>query len=76
MSSSVQIDSKNKNVLVLDEESRKGLDGSTLTAAAKYPINFTQPRKIRALLILQILSKKKYLLPFHDTNNELKQVSY
>ena len=46
MSSSVQIDSKNKNILVLDEESRKGLDVSTLTAAAKYPkntciINFT-----------------------------------
>ena len=76
MSSSVHIDNKNKDILVLGEGPKKGLDDNTLTAGAKYPINFTQPRKILVLLILQILSKTKNLLPFRDTNNKLKQVLY
>ena len=38
MSSSVPIDNKGKDILILDEE----LDYTTLTAAAKYLISFTQ----------------------------------
>ena len=49
MSSSVHIDNKNKDILVLGEGPKKGLDDNTLTAGAKYPINFTQPRKIFVL---------------------------
>ena len=41
MSSSVHVDSKGKDTLILGE----GLDGITFTAEAKYPINFTQSRK-------------------------------
>ena len=41
MSSSVHIDNKNKDILILGE----GLDDTALTAEAKYHINFTQPRK-------------------------------
>ena len=45
MSSSVHIDNKNKDILILGEELTQGLDDTTLTTEAKYPINFTQPRK-------------------------------
>ena len=42
MTSSVHIDNKNKDILYLCEGSAQGLDDTTLTAEAKYPINFTQ----------------------------------
>ena len=41
MSSSVHIDNKYKDILILGEGPPQGL-----TAEAKYPINFTQPNKI------------------------------
>ena len=42
MSSSLHIDNKGKDILILVEEATQGLDDTTLTAEAKYPINFTQ----------------------------------
>ena len=45
MSSSVHVDNKNKDILILGEGLIQGLDDTTLTAEAKYPINFTQPNK-------------------------------
>ena len=45
MSSCVHIDIKNKDLLYLVEGRSQGLDDTTLTAEAKYHINFTQPRK-------------------------------
>ena len=45
MSSSVHVDNKGKDILILDEEPTQGLDNTTLTAEAIYPINFTQPNK-------------------------------
>ena len=45
MSSSVHIDNKNKDILILGEKPAKGLDDSTLTAECKCPIYFTQPKK-------------------------------
>ena len=41
MSSSVHIDKKNEDILILGEVPTQGLDDTTLTAEAKYPINFT-----------------------------------
>ena len=49
MSSSVHVDDKYKDILILGEEPTEGLDDTTLTAKAKYPINFTQSRKKFAL---------------------------
>ena len=49
MRSSVYIDNKNKDTLILGEGSTQGLDDTTLTAEAKYPINSTQTRKIFVL---------------------------
>ena len=45
MSSSVQVDIKNKNILVLGECLTQRLDDTTLKAEAKYALNFTQLRK-------------------------------
>ena len=42
MSSSVHVDNKGKDILILGEVPRQGLDDTTLTAEAKYPINFPQ----------------------------------
>ena len=45
MSSSIHIDDKNKDILIFIEVPSQGWDDKTLTAEAKYPKNFTQPRK-------------------------------
>ena len=42
MSSSVHVDNKEKDILILFEGLLQGLDDTTLTAEAKYPISFTQ----------------------------------
>ena len=43
MSSSVHIDKKSKDILILGEGPTQGSDNTTLTAEAKNPVNFTQP---------------------------------
>ena len=43
--SSVYIDNKNKDNLILGEGPTQGLDDTTLKAEAIYPINFTQTSK-------------------------------
>ena len=45
VSSSVHVDNEIKDILILGEGPTQGLDDTTLTAEAKYIINFTQPRK-------------------------------
>ena len=45
LGSSVHVDNKVKDILVLGEGSTQGLDDTTLTAETKYPINFTQSGK-------------------------------
>ena len=42
MSSSMYIDNKNKDILILGEGTAQGLDNLTLTAEAKYLINFSR----------------------------------
>ena len=58
MSSSVH--NKNKNILILGERPTQGLDDTTLTAEAKYPINFTQAGK-RFVLSLNYIGKNSFL---------------
>ena len=60
MSSSVHIDNKNKDILILGEGPTQGLDDTTLTAEANYPINFAQLRK-RFVLRLQYQYYKNIL---------------
>ena len=45
MSSSVDIENKNKDILILGEGPTQGLDDTTLTAESKYRINFAQSGK-------------------------------
>ena len=45
MSSSVHVNNKNKDILILGEIPTQGLDDTTLTSKAGYPIDFTQPDK-------------------------------
>ena len=52
MSSSVHTDNKNKDIVILGEGPPQGLVDTTLTAEAKYPINFTQSNR-RFVLSLQ-----------------------
>ena len=42
MSSSVYIDNKKKDILILGKGPRNGLDDTTLTAGKEYSINFTE----------------------------------
>ena len=46
MSSSVHVDNKNKDILILGEGPTQGLDDSTLTAEFKYAINLTQSNRL------------------------------
>ena len=45
MSSSVHFDNMGQDILIPGEGSTQRLYGTTFTAEAKYPINFTQSRK-------------------------------
>ena len=38
----MHVDNKNKDILVLGEGPTQSLDDITITAEAKYPINFTE----------------------------------
>ena len=59
LSSSVYIDNKGKNILILGEESTQGFDDATLTADAKYPINFKQTGK---RFVLSLHWKQQFLI--------------
>ena len=61
MVSSVHIDIKNKDILILDEGRTQRLYHTVLTAEAKYPIHFTQSRK-RFLLDLQCNESNRFLM--------------
>ena len=45
MSSSVHVDNKGRDILILGEGPTEGLDNTTSIAEAKYPISFTQSGK-------------------------------
>ena len=78
MISSVQIDNKGKDILILGEEPTQGLDDTTLKAKAIYPINFTQPNK-RFVLSLHYNGSNSFLFvnarkiyQFKAKNSEIK----
>ena len=45
MSSSIHVDNKKKDILILDESPMQGLDDTKLTAEKMYYINFTEHNK-------------------------------
>ena len=78
MSSSVQVGNKGNDILIFGEGTTQGLDDTTLTAKAKYPINFTQRNK-RSVLSLHYNGNNSFLLvnatkiyQFKAKNSEMK----
>ena len=78
MSSTVHIDNKGKHILILVEEPAQGLDDPTLTAEAKYLIDFTQSGK-RFVLRLHYIGSNSFLFvnatktyQFKAKNSEIK----
>ena len=61
MSSSVLIENKGKDILILGQVPTQGLDDTTLTAEAKCTINFTQPNK-RFVLCLHYYGSSSLLI--------------
>ena len=62
MSSSVHVDNKYKDILILGEGRTQALDDTSLTGEAKYPINFTQPNKGFVLSLFYNTNNISYLL--------------
>ena len=60
MTSSVHVDNKNKFILIPGERPTQQLEDTTLTAEAKYPINFIQPNK-RLVLSLHYNRSNSFL---------------
>ena len=78
VSSSVHVDNKGKDVLIFGEGPTQELDDTTLTAEAKYPINFTQSGK-RFVLSLDYNGSSSFLFvnvkkvyQFKAKNSEIK----
>ena len=78
MSSSMHVDNKGKHIFILGEGPTQGLDDTTLTAEAKYSINFTQSGK-RFVLSLHYNGSKNFLFvntakvyQFNAKNSEIK----
>ena len=67
MSSSVHVNNKRKNILMVGESPKQGLDGTTLTAGKRYWINFTATRK-KFCLSLLYNGANSYLF-VNDTEN-------
>ena len=61
MSSSVHVDNKGNDILILGEGQTQGSDDKTLTAEAKYPISFTQSGK-RFVINLHYKWKQHFLI--------------
>ena len=72
MSSFVEIDNKNKYILILGKGQTQGLDDTTLTAEANYPNDFTQPRK-RFVLSLRYNGSNSFLFVNATKNISSKQ---
>ena len=78
MSLFVHADNKGKDILILGERPTQGLDNTTLTSEAKYPINFTQSGK-RFVLRLHYNGSNSFLFvnatkvyQFKARNSEIK----
>ena len=63
MGPTVHICNKNKDPIIRGEELTQGLDNTTLTAEAKYPINFKQSRK-RFVLSLNYNGSNSFLFVY------------
>ena len=64
MNSSVHIDNKRKDILILDEGPTQGLDDTLLTVEAKYLINFQDHKEVYTIMeatVSYLLMLQKYI---------------
>ena len=61
MSSSVHVDNKKKDILILGKGPTQGLDGTKLTAGKIYSINFTENNKKFCIISLHYNGANSYL---------------
>ena len=61
ISSSVYIDNKNKDILILGKGPTQGLDDTTLTVEAQYSINFSRSNRKYINSMQKILKLKNIL---------------
>ena len=69
----MHVDDKNKDILILGEGPTQELDGSTLRAEAKYPINFTKSGRrfvLRYTIIEATVSYFLYLLQYINSKQK------
>ena len=71
MSSSVHIDNKRKDILIFGEGPTQGLDDTTLTAEAKYSINFSRST-INFCLSLHYNGSNSFLFLKHINSKQFK----
>ena len=71
MRSSMHVDDKRKNMLILGKAPAQRLDDTTLTEEAKYPINFTQREK-RFVLSLHYNGSNSFLFVSATNVHQLK----
>ena len=70
---SVHVDNKNKNILILVEGPTQGLVDTTLTAEAKYSIDFKQPRE-RLALSLDYNGSNSFLFGYKNISFQSKRL--
>ena len=76
MNSSIHVDNKGKVILSLGEGPTQGLDDTTLTAEAKYLINFQQSGKIFLLSRYTIMEAKvSFFLKIQQYINSMQKNS-
>ena len=63
MSSSVRVDNKGKDILIIGEGPTEWLGDTTLIAEAKYPVNFTQ-------------SRKTFVLSLHNNGSNIRNLRF
>ena len=73
MSSSVHIDNKVKDILILGKRPTQGLNGPAFTGEALYPIIFTQSRKRFVLSLHYNASNSLLMLQKYINSKEKKQ---
>ena len=74
MSPSVHIDNKGKDILILVEGPKQGLDDTTLRAEAKYPITFTQSNRKLCLSLHYNVSNRFFSLMLQKYINSKQKI--
>ena len=65
-----------KDILVLDEDQTQGLDDTTITAEAKYCINFTRPKAATKAAVSYLLMPKNISVQSKRFRNKTISITF